>query len=454
MNRYYIIITIITLLAVTAQIVVAEDDLRIYQKAEGYWDDGRYLEASEAFKSLLSNGSIRGEKAAFAYALSQEKAEHFDEAKQGYLYFMTHYPNSEYVVEAHEKLINLLIQDGDYAQAEYFLHTLSSKDLGSDREEQKAILIIFCYLRLTQYSNAEKSINKYISKYPNSARIPELRLWLAWYYIKLNDIKRAEAEYTSVINSGNNEEAVNNAKVSLVELLISNGRISEAIKYMLELFEQGYLYNNAELLWLANYLAEIRELAVATEVLNKIIEKSESAMFQAIAIKDLAQVQVEDRKLHDALSNFPLVRKALLSSNSTVAKVEILSEITDYSNAQTLRKIGSIDSANAILSKLTPDVYEPLYYKILYEQGLVALRMGRVEVAAKKLLQVGILAKDPDLAGKALLGCYEASKVMDNSKLMKVCLEELSGKNEGSYGRLYPNSPYTAQGYEIMHSAK
>ncbi len=432
---------------------VAEADIAAYNRAKDYWAEGNYKQAAIEFQNCQSFATDLAEKAAFAYPIAEEKCSNLEAAEEGYIYFIKNFRTSNFLENAKLRLINLLVKKGDYAEAEYFLHTLSPNSSQNGIEQTRELLIINCYLGLGQFSNVDYGIKKYVEKFCDQKNCSNYKLWNAWYHLDQNEYT-AESELEALINSAGNEDVVKKAKKYLVPLLIKNNKVDMAVKNMLELIEQGVIYSSTELLWLAKYLKDMRELTLASGILNKIIAKPDNTMIKAIAINDLAQVQTEDRKFHDALSNFPLVQKALLNSSASIGKISVLGKLSEYYNVLTLRKLDQTITAHAILDKLEPAIYDPLYYKILYEQGMVALSMNKPQVAAKTLMRVGILAKDPDLSGKALLRCYDACLAMDNIKLGRICLEELVGRNAGSYGVLYPNSPYTAQAYDILHELK
>ena len=438
-------------LAIATVDAVAEEGVAAYNRAKNYWVEGNYKLAATEFKNCQAFATDLAEKAAFAYPLAEEKSGNSSAAEEGYIYFIQNFKSSNFLQNAKLRLINLLVKQGYYARAEYFLHTLLPGNLQSEMNQIRETMIINCYLGLGQYSNVYYSMEEYMEKFCNQEFCSSYKLWSAWYHlVQSEDI--AEAELEALISSSSNEEVVKEAKMYLVPLLIQNNKIDAAVKNMLGLIRQGVEYSSTELLWLAKYLKDMRELTLASGVLKKIIAKPANTMIEAIALMDLAQVQTESRKFHDALSNFPLVQKALLNSNASIGKIEVLEKLSEYYNALTLRELGQTITAHAILDKLAPAIYDPLYYKILYEQGMVALSMNKLGVAAKTLMRVGILAEDPDLSGKALLRCYDACIAMNNTKLGRICLEELVGRNEGSYGVLYPNSPYTAQAYEILEN--
>ncbi len=442
---------ILIILTAFASAFAVADTNSDYILARGYWNSGDYAKAAEIFKQVRDVSSDNVIKAALAYPVAAQAAGREEEAEEGFRFFIIHYPDSEFINTAMFKMINILISQGEYAEAAVYLHRLKIPAGETSLLQVRDALSILCYLGLQQYNNVAYAIDLYISVYPDSADTDKYKLWLAWYKQEQND-SSAETDFKRLISESAVSETAITSKEYLIPLLIKNNRVDEAVGDMLDLIAEGRQYKDTELLWLARYLADMRELAQAGKILQLIVAKPESSMIQAVALNDLARIQTAERKFHDALSNFPLVEKALLNADSSVGQIELLTKTMRYANALTLRKIGRAARARVILDSLQPTVYEPLYYQIVYEQGLVAMSIGDFSSAAVKLMQVGILSADPDLAGKALLRCVEACQSMNNQKLLRLCLEELVGKNEGSYGRLYPNSPYTTQAYDIMNS--
>ena len=453
MRKFIYLQIVIVFLLVAGKVLADTGASDIYDRGREFWMHGQLKEAAKYFKKIRAPGSELAEKAALAYLYAELELGEIEAAEEGFYYFIQNYPESGFISVSLQRVINLLVSQGEYARAEFFLHILHLSVEENNAQEVRMAMVINCYLGLLQYNNAKKSIEEYLARFPLAEGAAYYRLWLVWYDLKQNNAGIQE-ELKKLAESQDNVDTARRAKKYLVPLLIRENKNEEAVKYMLELHETGENYTGSELLWLAKYLRDMRELTVAEAILQEIIANSESNMIQAIALNDLAQVQTEERKFHDALSNYPLVQKALLNSEAGVGQIELLAKISDYSNALTLRKIGSTARAHVILNRLQPAVYESLYYQILYEQGLVAMNMGDVALGAGKLMRAGILANDPDLAGKALLKCCEACKMLNNPKLLKICVEELIGKNEGSYGKLYPNSPYTAQAYELLEAAE
>ncbi len=449
-KRVYLAFILILLTAFVSSSAVADTDSD-YALAQRYWKNGDYEKAAEAFKKVRDSATENVVKAALAYSLAQQAAGRDEEAEDGFRFFINSYPQSEFINTAMFRMINILISQGEYAEAAVYLHQLKIPSSDIALRQIRDSLSIVCYLGLQQYNNVAYAINNYITEYPDSMDSEKYELWLSWYKQEQND-SSAAADFQRLALGYEKSKITLAAKEYLVPLLIKNKRIDDAVKYMSELIAEGKQYKDIELLWLASYLADMRELAQAGSILHLIVEKPESSMIQAVALNDLARIQTSERNFHDALSNFPLVEKALMNADSSVGQIELLTKTMRYANALTLRKIGRAARARVILDSLHPTVYEPLYYQIVYEQGLVAMSIGDYKSAAEKLMQVGIFSTDPDLAGKALLRCVEACQSMNNQKLLRICLEELVGKNEGSYGRLYPNSPYTTQAYDIMNS--
>ena len=381
---YLQIIILFLLIAGRARAGVEEED--VYARGRDFWEHGQLEQAAACFKEIRSPGSEFSQKAALAYLLAELEQGKSISAEEGLYYFIRNYPDSLFVNQALQQLINLLVKQGEYARAEFFLHLLHLSSVGSEPEQTRLIMVINCYLGLLQYDNVAKSIAEYLSRFPWTKEASYYRLWLGWYHLGQNS-GNIQEELEELAASAGNIAVSQRAKEYLIPFFIREHKSEEAVKFMLELYEKGKNYSSSELLWLARYLREMRELTKADMILQQIIAKPDSNMIQAIALNDLAQVQTEERKFHDALSNYPLVQKALLNSAASIGQIELLSKISDYSNALTLRKIGSTARAHVILNRLQPTVYEPLYYQILYEQGLVALSAGDLALAAEKLMR-------------------------------------------------------------------
>ncbi len=440
------ILLLILLFILTAQ---AEEPDVVYTRARRLQQNGELAQAVTEYYNVRSPEYLVGSRAALAYALAAEELGDMVAAEDGYLYFLKNYPDSDFVGAAKLHLINLYIQHGEYASALFFLYGLSLDELNQKQLHQRCELIIGSYIGLLQFENARYYIEKYLQTNTEAEGFNRYKLWLAWYYSTRN-VSRAVEMLQSIIDGSEDQVVCEAAIVYLVPVLVQNNREEEAVEAMLKLVEAGYHYSSVELLWLARYLYELRELTIAEDILQMVVLEPGSSMHEAIALYDLAKVEIDSRKFLDALSIFPLIQKALRSAEAGIGKIELLAKMADYSNALTLRRIGRNNLAQAILDRLQLDIYEPLYYNILYEQGAVDLSLGDVASAAEKLFRVGILSRDPDLAGRALLKCYEASKALNNSKLMRICLEDLAGANEGSYGELYPNSPYIDQALGLL----
>lgn len=428
-----------------------------YTTAVHYYQAGDYEKAAELFNRLRngSEAALIQEKAAFSFALCQEALQNFDSARQTYTYILTNYPDSAFSSAAIKNLIDILLIATDFPKALRLLYQLEkTPDLTQTDLEKILALQIICFTKLKQYKNANNGIEKFSSRFPSSAFIPGFQLWQMWYNLSLSNFIETENLYNSISATITEPEIISRAKADYIIADLKTDHISRAAELMLSLVESNYKYSNSNLLWLAQYFSEIRELSSAGKILQKVIAESEDPLTTAIARKDLAAILTTRREFHDALSNYPLIKKDLIKATSSISQIEYLNKLADYSNVQTLRKLGSSWSALAILNQIRTDLEDPLYYNIMYEQGLIAFELGNTEEAAKKLMQVGILSTDPDLAGKSLLRCYEACKKINNIHLMNICLEELSGKNKGSYGQLYPNSPYTAQARELRNSLK
>ena len=164
------------------------------------------------------------------------------------------------------------------------------------------LLIGKSHFQVEEYTNAERFLTQFISRYPRSSLIPEATLWLAKSLVKLNKPDQA-SEYLNSIIIENRHRALT----------------AQAYYYLAEIFLNQKNYDPA----LNNY--------------RQCIKNSKDDELSSLAQLKIADIYFEEKEYNQAINNYDLVSKLSaplrIDYDAQCKKVSTIILIGDYEQA-------------------------------------------------------------------------------------------------------------------------
>lgn len=211
----------------------------MYLLADAYLKTGQKVNARSAFLFCASNSSnpLQKEISAFNYAKLSYDLGYQDVASNELQSFINTYPNSKYLAEVKELLVNVLVNTNNYRDALALYQSLPGKS-----ENVKKVYPKIAYGRAVEYVN-EQQLNKADSLFDevlkapyNTAQLPYAYFWKGEIAYRSNRVDQAIDYLNSYLKNPatNGEVNVTNARYDLGHANLQKENYRQALAY----FEQ------------------------------------------------------------------------------------------------------------------------------------------------------------------------------------------------------------------------
>lgn len=334
-------------------------------------------------------------------------------------------------------------------------------ELNSPDEKTKEEAILsqaICYYRLRQYANMSACFQRLVEQFPASPALAEALYWLAWYASREKQWDKAIALYERLLERDPLHPLADSARYRRAICLYRNEQNQKAANALREilLHHPATPVDERMLVWLADFLLHKTPFPeTETEALYRTMECRRLSSKTRLFLYDrhaCLKTRLQDWRgalflYHSMLEFIAFLRGR--EEKDSLYRIE--ERIALLGKAAALRELGQLREARAIVDSLSTPAGDPLTFRIFLEKGLLDLAEHRWASAAGYLLWVGLLSSHADLAGAALYRAGEACLHQRDLRKARFCLEELAGIPTESFGRRYPDSPWTAQGRATLH---
>ena len=112
----------------------------------------------------------------------------------------------------------------------------SAGKVGQDKKTYQAA---FALVTANQYSQAQKALLSYITKYPKGKYVNEARYWSGEIYFLKKQYSKAEKQFSLVIKNGQDTKRLSVSKLRLARIYLSTNRVKQA-KSLLQKIQKQY----------------------------------------------------------------------------------------------------------------------------------------------------------------------------------------------------------------------
>lgn len=399
----------------------------------------------------------RQERAAYELGLAYEQAGSFGAAAEVFAYYVEHFPSGAQIMDGYAGLGRTLMAGRRYEAAIPVYATLLARtDLAPEAREAALSRQAVCYYYLKQYDNMARSYQQVLQTFPQRPAAGEALFWLAWYDSTQKKYREAAARYDDLLKRFPDHALAAKARYYLGSALLHGGQEEQAAEvfYALALAQPatpdkaGPALDSRELLWLGQYLSDHAQGEKAKAVFNLLLQREKPGLVRAVTLRGLAGVLRHNKDYPAALTEYNALLKLLGEIDGQPGILAALKNDALYGAAICLRETGKLELARANLDRIAAGADDPFMAKVYYERGLLEFAAQNYAKAAESLMRVGLLVDDEELAGQALLKAGEACEKAGDAQKAQICWDELAGKLDGSYGKVYPGNRYTAAGKE------
>lgn len=416
-----------------------------------------------AIRFLRRAGDRPGERqvaAIYELALALEGAGRAKEAAEAYARYGERFPKGPHALDAVIGRARALMSMNAY-EAALPLYVRLAKD-GAAMPEQRANALAqqaVCYYWLRQYDNMARCYRELLDNPAYAATPPgiEAIYWLAWYAQSEKRYDDAIRRYETLLQDHPRHALAPKARYRMAMCHYQAGRhdAAAALLHAVVTRHGEPDLEEDELLWLGQHLLRTRKLAEAEEVFQTLLKRQPRGRILAIGLFQQAEVKRLRERWAGALEAY----RALLATVERLRRegatdqggaLSGLLQQGRYGEAVSLRHLGRLAEARAALDRIQLAPQDPFRGNLLFERGQLAFAENRYAEAADFLMRVGLLYDDEALAGEALLLAAKACLAVENRKKARLCLEELAGAQEKSFGQRYPESPFATEGRRML----
>lgn len=417
----------------------------------------QYPQAAQTFLNARAVQGARHERAAFELGLAQEQAGNFPASSEARDYFIRTFPQSELATEAYAGLGRTLIAAGRYEAAiPVYSAFLTRPELTPLQTEQALGRQAVCYYYLKQYDNMAGIYEKILTKFPTSSAAAEALFWLAWHDSTRKKHLQAAARYEELLKRFPAHALAPKARYYLGSSYLHGGEEGKAATVFFALATdteatgttspQHPVLEGRELLWLGQYYTVHQDLTKAQRIYELLLRREKPGLVRAVALRGQAEGKRQAKDWQGSLASYDALLNLLQEIEGQQGMLAALRNEALYGSAICLREIGKLPQARQRLGDIDAGADDPFMARVIFERGLLDFAEAKYANAAENLMRVGLLVDDEALAGQALIKAGEACEMANDPEKARICWDELAGKLEGSYGRLYPNNSYTAIG--------
>ncbi len=420
----------------------------------------QYAAAAQSLQAARDAKGERQERAAYELGLAQEQAGGLAAAAEAFAYYTEHFAAGALAGEAYAGLGRTLMAQRRYEAAiPVYAAILGRSDLSAEARETALGRQAVCYYYLKQYDNMARCYQNLFQQFPQRPAAAEALFWLAWYDSAQKKYREAAARYEELLKSFPEHLLAAKARYYLGSAYLHGGQEDKAAEvfYTLALRPASTAPDQSvpaldgrELLWLGQYLSDHTQGERAQKVFESLLQREKPGLVRAVALRGLAGVQRQAKDFAGSLANYNALLKLLGEIDGQPGMLAALKNDALYGAAICLREFGKLAEARASLDRIAAGADDPFLAKVFYERGLLELAAQNYAKAAESLMRVGLLVDDEELAGQALLKAGEACEKAGDPDKAQICWDELAGKLDGSYGKIYPNNSYTAAGKEKL----
>lgn len=419
----------------------------------------RFNEAGNEFRTARAIKGGREEQAAYEMALALERAGDNPAAAEAFAYFTENFPQSGFYPAALGGLGQTLMAQGRYeAAVPVYTQLLAHKGLGEEQARQALSNKAICYYYLKQYDNMALSYEHLLKDYPQSPQAAQALFWLGWHDSSEKKYLEAAKRYGELLRRFPQDALAPRAQYYMGAAYLHGGEETKAAETFYALARSGRApIDGRELLWLGQFFYGAGAKDKAAEVYRiTIAQEKRPSLVLAVARRGLGQINLDAQDWTAARENYEALEKLLGKDGGLSipdAQRDIAAALRNeayYAQAVCLREQGDTPAARAMLERVNVAGDDPFSARVFFERGMLDLAGGEHKKALENLMRVGLLVEDQELAGRALLKAAEASLALKDKDKARICYEELAGKFEGSYGKLYPDSPYVAEGKKLL----
>lgn len=421
-----------------------------YLTGRCYWQMKEYQKSATEFASAAALTGARSKEAGYELAAAYQKSAQYQKAAEAYSDFITKYPEDKLITSANTGLADSLIKLGRYeAAVPVYLKLL--KNTGSKLNPQYLQHLGVCYYHLKQYKNMALSYEAILKHYPKNPAAANALFWLGWYNSNAANFEKAVNYYNQLLSAHPKSKLIPAAQydLALTHLRAKNKNKAAELFYQISQSQPGRL-KEQEQLWLAQFYFNQNDYAKAIKIYQTILNAKPQTLTRSIALRGLGKTYQKQQQWTSAADAY---QQALQSISQISEKSDVTRALQNealFGLATSQRELKQFTQAQATLEKInvTPD--DPFAAKIYFEQGLLAFSGQNYKLAIDRLMHVGLLIDDQELAGLALLRAAQACEIIKDFKKAKICYQELAGRFKGSYGQTYPQSKYTFIGKQKL----
>lgn len=316
----------------------------MYLLADCYLKTGQKVNARSAFLFCASNSSNAAQKeiSVFNYAKLSFDLGYQDIASTELQGFISDYPNSTYLPEAKELLVNVLANTNNYKDALALYESLQGKS-----ENVKKVYPKILYGRAVEYINeqqltkADSLLNNILPAPYNSVQLPYAYFWKGEIAYRLNNTDQAIDFFNNYLKSPvtNGEVNVTNARYDLGHAYLQKENYRQALGYFEQItkkvnngssaVEQDAYVRSADAYFMNRNYSQAKNMYDV--VINSNLASADYALYQKAIISGAANQNSEKiRQLQSLQQRYPA--SALIpDANLEIANTYLSQE--DYRSA-------------------------------------------------------------------------------------------------------------------------